>query len=151
MKCIFCSIARGEEPAYILYDKQGILVFLDIYPVERGHLLVVPKEHYESSADIDICTASRVFATATVLSKIYMNKLGAPGVNILLNSGQPAGQEILHFHVHVIPRWRGGGWRGLFSRYRLGSEEAEEVLSDLKPYTLYIDQAVMNIECNRSS
>jgi len=145
--CVFCRIAQREEHAYIVYEGGSVVVFLDIYPVEKGHLLVVPVKHYESSTDVDECTICRVFTTAAVFSRIYIQELGAPGVNILANSGRAAGQEIFHFHVHVIPRWSGGGWKKLLSRRVLVDSEAEEVLSMLKPYTHYVDQSLSRLKC----
>ncbi len=132
-ECIFCRIARREAPAHIVYEDDNVLVFLDIYPVEKGHLLVIPRSHYESVMDAPPRVAARVLATAAALARLYRERLGAPGVNILANSGRPAGQEVFHFHVHVIPRWRGGGWRTLFMRHRLTEEEAREVLEMWRP------------------
>ncbi|MCE4619623.1 MAG: HIT family protein [Desulfurococcales archaeon] len=131
--CIFCNIARGEAPAHIVYEDDSVAVFLDIYPVEKGHLLVIPRSHYESVADAPPRVAARVFATAAALARLYREALGAPGVNVVANSGRPAGQEVFHFHVHVIPRWRGGGWRTLFMRHRLTEDEAREVLEMWRP------------------
>lgn len=134
-ECIFCRIARGEAPAYIVYEDETSLVFLDIFPVEKGHLLVTSKNHYESAHDAPPRVAAHVFTVAAALAKIYRTVLGAPGVNIVSNSGRAAGQEVFHFHVHVIPRWRGGGWRRLVERHRLTEEEAREVIEMLSPHT----------------
>ena len=132
--CVFCKIIEGKAPAHIVYKDDDVTVFLDIYPVEKGHLLVVPNEHYESVADAPPHVAAKVFAVAAAFARIYRKELDAPGVNVLANSGRAAGQEIFHFHVHVIPRWRGGGWRTLTLRHRLDEIEAREVLEMLKPH-----------------
>ncbi len=138
--CVFCAILEGRLPAYYVYRGRGVAVFLDIYPVEEGHLLVVPEEHYESIHDAPPEVVARVYLAAAALARIYREKLGAPGVNVFTNSGRAAGQEVFHFHVHVIPRWKGGGWRRLLERHRLTEEEAERVLEKLKPHTHIIDE-----------
>jgi len=145
--CVFCRILAGELPAYFVYRGRGVAVFLDIYPVSEGHVLVVPEEHYEGAHDAPPRVAARVFAAASALARVYRVELGAPGVNIITNSGRAAGQEVFHFHVHVIPRWRGGGWRALLSgRHPLTEEEAERVLSRLKPHAHIIDEYLAALE-----
>jgi len=140
VECIFCGIVRGELPAYMVYHDKGVAVFLDIYPVEKGHLLVVPDSHYESIHDSPPCTVARVYAAAAALARIYRERLGAPGVNVFTNSGRAAGQEVFHFHVHVIPRWSGGGFMRLLSRHRLTPGEAEEVVAMLRPHVALIGE-----------
>ncbi len=132
--CIFCRIARGEAPAYKVYEDEEILVILDIMPVEKGHLLVMPRSHHESIHDTPPRLAARVWLAASALARIYRVELEAPGVNIVSNSGRPAGQEVFHFHVHVIPRWSPAR-RGFRGRHRLTREEAEEVITMLEPHT----------------
>lgn len=140
--CIFCKIAEREAPAYFVYQDNDISIILDIYPVEKGHLLVISNEHYESIHDTPPNVVSKVFRAAAALARIYREFLGAPGVNVVTNSGRAAGQEVFHFHVHVLPRWRGGGWRTLTMRHRLTSEEAEEVVGMIKPYTHIIEEYI---------
>lgn len=133
MDCIFCGILRGELPAYFVYRGRGVAVFLDKYPVSKGHLLVVPEEHYEAVHDSPPCVAAKVWAAASALARLYREKLGALGVNLVTNSGRPAGQEVFHFHVHVVPRWSYERPRGILSgRHVLTEEEARDVLEMLK-------------------
>jgi histidine triad (HIT) family protein len=129
--CIFCRIVRGEAPSWKVYEDDRVVVILDIYPVQKGHLLVVTKRHYESVHDAEPCDVAYAFAVSGALARYYRENLKAPGVNIITNSGRPSGQEIFHFHIHVIPRWTGGGWRRLGERHPLTSEEANEVLNML--------------------
>ena len=144
--CIFCRIVRGEAPAYMVYKGRGIAVFLDIFPVDKGHLLVVSEDHYESLADAPPTVALKVLAAASALVRIYRERLGAPGVNLVANSGRYAGQEVFHLHVHVIPRWRRTGWRGLVQRHRLTEEEAREVVESLKPHLSLIEEYLDHVE-----
>lgn len=139
--CIFCSIVRGELDAYVVYRGHGIMVFLDKFPISKGHLLVIPEKHYESAHDSPARVSATVFAAAAALARIYRRNLGAPGVRIVTNSGRHAGQEVFHFHVHVIPYWSDGK-RG---RHVLSEDEAREVLEMLEPYKgaigEYLDEA----------
>ncbi len=147
--CIFCKINQGKLPAYFIYREHNISIFLDIMPVEKGHMLITPIEHYESLHDTPPHIAAKMFAAATALVRILRKELGAPGVNVITNSGRAAGQEIFHTHVHVIPRWRGGGWKRLTFRHRLTEEEAQEVISMIKPYTHIINDYLEMIECGK--
>jgi len=127
MACVFCKIVKGELPSNIVYEDDINMVFLDIYPVSKGHLLVIPKEHFESLNDTPERILARTWLLASILGRIYRDYLEAPGVNIVTNSGRAAGQEVFHFHVHVIPRW--GRWMGFWGgRHRLSDAEANEVL-----------------------
>jgi len=131
--CVFCEIVSGVRDAYKVYEDDVVVVILDKYPVERGHLLVITKRHYESIHDADPKEALHAFAVASALAAIYRNVIGARGVNVLTNSGEPAGQVNFHFHVHVIPRWHSGGFRWT-SRHALTKEEAEDVVDMIRPH-----------------
>ncbi|MEB3774622.1 MAG: HIT domain-containing protein, partial [Desulfurococcales archaeon] len=102
-KCIFCAILEGVENAYFVYRRHGLAVILDKYPASKGHLLVIPEEHHEAVQDTPPKLLARAWVAASALAHIYRVRLGAPGVNVLTNSGRIAGQVIFHFHVHVIP------------------------------------------------
>ncbi len=131
MECIFCRIVEREAPAYIVYEDEDVMAFLDIYPVSKGHTLVIPKKHFRAVEDTPDELLSKVWLTASRIARKFRLEHGAPGVNIVTNSGETAGQVVFHFHVHVIPRWRHmhGFWSG---RSRLTEEEAKEVLDMLR-------------------
>ncbi|MCE4625913.1 MAG: HIT family protein [Desulfurococcales archaeon] len=146
MECIFCRIAEGKAPAWVLYEDERVKVILDIYPVSKGHSLVITRNHYESIHDADPRDVAHAFTVAAALSRIFREKLGAPGVNVIVNSGRAAGQEIFHFHIHVIPRWEPGGWRALFrGRHFLTEAEAREVVRMVAPHTDVIREYVSMI------
>jgi histidine triad (HIT) family protein len=130
--CVFCKIARGEAPAWKIFEDNDIMVILDIFPVQKGHMLVISREHYESVHDAPPCVTAKLFTVAAALVKYLREELEAPGVNVIANDGRAAGQEIFHVHVHVIPRWKPGGWRALISRHPLTSEEASEVIEMMR-------------------
>ncbi len=102
--CIFCKIVKGELPSYKVYEDEKVLGFLDISPVNLGHILLVSKKHFENIFDMDDETAGHLIKTAKKLGEA-LKKTGADGVNITLNNGRAAGQIIFHSHVHIIPRF----------------------------------------------
>jgi len=144
LECVFCRIIRGEEEGYTVYKGSGVQVILDKYPVSKGHLLVLSEEHYEGVQDTPPEVLVRVWLVASALARIYRVHLGAPGVNIVTNSGHTAGQVIYHFHVHVIPRWAQarGFWSG---RHELSPEEAREVVEMLKPHLTVVDEYLISM------
>ncbi|NPA23346.1 MAG: HIT family protein [Crenarchaeota archaeon] len=103
--CIFCKIIKGEIRAYKIYEDEYCIAFLDINPLNPGHSLVVPKLHVENILDADDETVSAVFRAVKRVSRLLLDKLKASGVNVLHNAGREANQEVMHFHVHVIPRY----------------------------------------------
>jgi len=86
------------------YEDSDVVGFLDIQPVNAGHLLVVPRAHYESLQDIPHTLAMHLFEVAMELAPVVKQVAGAAGLNLVVNSGAAAGQDVFHYHVHVIPR-----------------------------------------------
>lgn len=102
-KCIFCEIVKGNAPCTKVYEDKATLAFLDIDPLTKGHVLIIPKAHFENIQDIDEKTLSQLtLAAKKITKKIYED--GAAGVNILHASGHAAGQDVFHFHLHIVPR-----------------------------------------------
>ena len=87
--CIFCKIARGVIPSTTVYEDEDFRVILDLGPASKGHSLILPKKH---------------FANVCAMKK----GLGCAGFNLVQNNGEAAGQTVMHFHMHVIPRYEGG-------------------------------------------
>jgi histidine triad (HIT) family protein len=110
--CMFCRIITGEAPASIVAEDELILAFMDIYPLTPGHLLVVPKDHHAKIATIPAETMAELMLTARHLAAaLRATPIKTEGINIYLADGAAAGQVVSHTHVHVIPRWRGDGFR----------------------------------------
>lgn len=103
--CIFCDIVEGKIPSYKIYEDDEILAFLDISQVTKGHTLVIPKKHYDNFLDIDTSTLQHLIKVSQQIAKQLMNKLNCEGMNILSNTNKVAGQEVNHFHLHLIPRY----------------------------------------------
>ncbi len=103
--CIFCKIARGEIPCHKVYEDNDILAFLDTNPVTRGHCLVITKEHFQNLLYVPKDLLGKAMAAAQKIAQAEVASLGAKGVNILINTNEVAGQTVMHFHIHVIPRY----------------------------------------------
>ena len=107
--CIFCKIAAGKIPSSTIYEDSHFRVFLDINPLTKGHCLIVPKEHFTNIYDLDAETAGKVFTLATLISRALKNVLKCDGLNVKQNNELLAGQSVFHFHMHLIPRYKGDG------------------------------------------
>jgi histidine triad (HIT) family protein len=105
--CIFCRIVRKEAPASVIYEDDDVMVLLDIYPVQKGHALVIPKKHFVDIWDIDPDVLAKIASVTKRVSRRMKEVMDAEGVNTFSASGKPAGQEIYHFHMHVIPLGKG--------------------------------------------
>jgi histidine triad (HIT) family protein len=111
MDCIFCKIVAGEIPCSKVYEDELFIAFLDIRPVHKGHLLIVPKKHFVNVFDAPDAEAEAIYKVARELSKAVMEAAGCDGVNLVQNNNAAAGQEVFHAHLHVIPRYEGDGLR----------------------------------------
>ncbi|MCD8248928.1 MAG: HIT family protein [Lachnospiraceae bacterium] len=103
--CIFCKIANGEIPSTTLYEDDDFRVILDMGPATRGHALLLPKEHYADLFELDDSLASKALVTAKKIAARMKEALGADGFNLVQNNGETAGQTVMHFHIHLIPRY----------------------------------------------
>lgn len=104
MSCIFCKIAAGEIPSEKVLENERAFAFLDIRPLTRGHVLVVPKRHAERYAEMLPEDAAALAELAQHVVRRQERALEAPGVTIAINDGRAAGQEVLHVHMHLVPR-----------------------------------------------
>ncbi len=107
--CVFCKVVKGELPSYKIYEDEKTLAFLDIYPVYKGHTLVIPKIHTESISDISQSDLAAVAAASKKVAKLLKEKLNYDGVNLVQSNGKAASQVVMHFHMHVVPRFTGDG------------------------------------------
>jgi len=135
--CIFCKIVDGEIPATVVHEDDDILVFMDIGPIIKGHVLVIPKAHYDPVTAIPDNLLAKLHITAKRIAAAQMNALAADGVNIIQNNGKASGQEVPHFHIHVIPRFEDDGhhWNWAAKKYDKPeemSELAEKIRNGLK-------------------
>lgn len=107
--CIFCKIAAGEIPCAKLYESEEILAFLDIAPVNKGHALVIPKQHYANLFELPDGLGASLLAELKRVGTAIMAATGADGLNVGMNNHEAAGQLVMHAHFHLIPRFRDDG------------------------------------------
>jgi histidine triad (HIT) family protein len=113
--CIFCKIVGGTLPAAIVFQDDLCMAFMDIRPVNPGHVLVIPKCHAAYLADLDPATGGHVFQIAMrVAGAIRRTQIHCEGINLFLADGEAAMQEVFHVHLHVIPRYTGDGFELIF-------------------------------------
>ena len=108
--CVFCKIVAGEAPASLVYEDAEVAAFMDMRPVTKGHTLVIPKSHAKNIDELDRGLGGRLFDTALDLSRAIRESVGSDGVNLFVADGEAAGQEVFHFHLHIIPRFEGDGF-----------------------------------------
>lgn len=102
--CVFCKIVEGTIPAIKIYEDEEVLAFLDIAPINPGHALVIPKEHFSGCGGMPEALGGRLFHLAARIGTACKRALNADGFNLHLAEGGCAGQEVPHAHIHVIPR-----------------------------------------------
>lgn len=106
-ECIFCKIIAMQIPSFVLYEDDNVLAFLDIAPFEKGHALVVPKQHAVRLTDLPDWVLATLLPAAKHVADLLLKRLPCDGFNVLQNNGRCATQIVPHVHFHVIPRWNG--------------------------------------------
>ena len=129
--CIFCRIVAGEIPAAKIYEDDLVFAFLDIAPINRGHVLVIPKEHHESSSTIPEEVAGRMFRIASRIGVALRRKLDYDAFNLHLADGTAAGQVVMHAHLHVVPRGVEDGFHWNWRQLSYGAGEAAEIAAEI--------------------
>ena len=134
MDCIFCKIIAGDIPVKILKETTSSISFLDAFPLAKGHVLVIPKQHHQKIQDMDIEENTDLFSLVhDMISKVDA-LTGATLVAV--HNGREAGQEVPHVHVHLIPRSKddsAGPIHSMFnSTMKLSESEVEELYNKLK-------------------
>jgi histidine triad (HIT) family protein len=107
--CIFCKIVEGSIPSHKVFENEFCYAFLDIFPANRGHTLVIPKKHVKDIHESDAETYSRVASAAKEVADLLASKLQSEGTTIFQMSKEAGWQTVFHLHMHVIPRWTGDG------------------------------------------
>ena len=131
-KCIFCNIASHEIKSYKVYEDDYVIAFLDLNPASRGHTLVVTKEHFDNFTTVPKDILNHTMNVAQLIAQAAITKLGAKGINIITNVGKAAGQSIMHFHVHVIPRYEDDGLSLTFPPKQIEDKELLLISDSIK-------------------
>lgn len=126
--CIFCKIIKGEIPTSCIYEDESIMIIMNINPDTNGHLLVIPKEHIVNLFDIKNDLINHMLDKVRELYPTLKEKLGCEGLTLAQNN--ELGQEIKHYHIHLIPRYQNDGADREYDRSNL--LPVEEVYNKLK-------------------
>ncbi|MDC0927880.1 HIT domain-containing protein [Nitrosopumilus sp.] len=109
MVCIFCDILDGKREGHIVYEDENHIAFLDKYPIDDGHTLVIPKKHYGRITDMDSKDVGNIFSLIPKIAKAVLSGTGADAFSLAQNNGKAAKQIIPHVHIHIIPRYNEKG------------------------------------------
>lgn len=129
--CIFCKLANGVFPTNSIYEDEDFNVILDAGPATKGHALILPKEHYDNLFELPDETAGKAMVLAKKLAKKMVDKLGADGLNVVQNNGAAAGQTVMHYHLHLIPRYENDGQHILWNPTEPSAEELSAIRDEL--------------------
>ena len=132
--CIFCKIIAGKIPSAKVYEDDNTIVFLDIMPANKGHCLVVPKNHYEGLLDVPEEQLNSLMAATKKIAKSISLSIGSSSYNLVMNNGKEAGQVVNHVHMHIIPRFKDDRLRIKWSHKRYQGNEMKETQEKIKKF-----------------
>ena len=130
--CIFCKVANGEIPAATLYEDENFRVILDLGPASKGHALILPKTHAANIYELSDEMAAKAMILAKKMATAMTAALKCDGFNIVQNNGECAGQTVFHFHMHLIPRYKGDQVGITWKPGELSDADKEEILLKVK-------------------
>lgn len=129
--CIFCKLANGEIPTNTLYEDDNVRVIFDLSPASKGHVLILPKEHFDDIFSMTKEAAGNVFETAVKLAPQLKEAVQCEGMNIVQNNGEIAGQTVFHFHMHMIPRYKDDQVRIGWTPGRIDEEAVQRIIAQI--------------------
>ena len=130
--CIFCKLANGVFPTNSIYEDDDFNVILDASPANRGHALILPKQHFDNIFEIDDETASKIMPLAKKIATAVKKVTGCDGVNVQQNNGTAAGQSVFHLHVHIIPRFDDDKFKLVWDPKSFSDEELAATAEELR-------------------
>lgn len=130
--CIFCKIINKEIPSTRLYEDDDFVIILDVGPASFGHVLILPKDHYENLYGMPEEQLKKAICLAKEFGEKLVKALHADGLNLVQNNGVAAGQTVYHFHMHLIPRYENDGVGELWTPGSLSDEQRQEIIEKLK-------------------
>ncbi len=129
--CIFCKLANGDIPTNTVYEDDMFRAILDMGPAAKGHALLLPKDHADNLFELPDDVTREALKTAREVGKKIVSKLGADGLNIVQNNGEIAGQTVMHFHIHIIPRYKNDGQKISWVPGEPSSEELAAICKEI--------------------
>ena len=131
-KCIFCKIVKGDIPCAKIFEDDCVLSFLDIAPANKGHALIITKNHYETLLDMPDECLNDLMVKAKKIARAMHSALANEGFNILMNNGKAAGQLVEHVHMHIIPRHNADDFNLNWTHKEYGQGEAEQTAAKIR-------------------
>lgn len=132
--CLFCDILANKRPASLVYRDEFCTAFLDIRPINPGHVLIVPNQHAACLAELEENTGAQLFRVAQRIATALRNSdIPCEGVNLFLADGAAAGQEVFHTHLHLFPRVSGDGFRlNIKTKHRPSTEALNKTAEKIR-------------------
>ena len=125
MGCIFCEIIKGDRLGHLIYEDDEHVAFLDKYPIDVGHSLVVPKNHHEKITDMEPENVGKLFSLVPKIARSILHSTKADAFSLAQNNGKAAKQIVPHVHIHIIPRFNDKGTIWTKREISVDSELAE--------------------------
>ncbi len=127
MDCLFCKIIEGSIPSKTIYEDELVKVFLDINPNTNGHCLIIPKKHIVTVKEVDNILTTHILEVEKKIYDLLKEKLNIKGLTIVQNN--ELGQEVKHYHVHLIPRYEDDNWNINFNQESL--KDTDEIYQEI--------------------
>jgi histidine triad (HIT) family protein len=128
MACIFCDIIQGKKQGHFIYEDDTHVAFLDKYPIDHGHSLVLPREHFEKVTDMTADKVGDLFSKVPKIAKAIIQTTNADAFSMAQNNGRAAKQIVPHVHVHIIPRFNDKGT--IWTKREIGNDDALKILAE---------------------
>ena len=132
-ECLFCKIVKGELPSSKIYEDEDTLAFLDLFPVNKGHSLVISKEHYENIFDVPTESLAKISSVMKNVADAVKKGVNADGISIAQSNGKDAGQVIPHIHFHIMPRFKDDGLK-LWPQGKYEEGEMDKFKEDISKF-----------------
>jgi histidine triad (HIT) family protein len=140
-KCIFCKIINKSIPNAIIYEDEKFLVFLDKYPINYGHALLIPKDHFDTILEMPLNLVGEMYSLVPQIAKSIISTIDGNGFNVSQNNGRSANQIIPHVHVHIVPR---------FSLEKVKGQWPMRKIANIEELKILADKIIANININSS-
>ena len=128
MACIFCDIIQGKKQGHFIYEDDTHVAFLDKYPIDHGHSLVLPREHFEKVTDMTADKVGDLFSKVPKIAKAIIQTTNADAFSMTQNNGRAAKQIVPHVHVHIIPRFNDKGT--IWTKREIVNDDALKILAE---------------------
>ena len=121
--CVFCEIVQGARPTAVVWQDDDFMCFIDKYPMNPGHSLIVPKKHFALLTDMPVSEVGELFEHTAIVSRAIFKALKPDGLNVGQSNGKAASQTIFHVHVHIVPRFEGDAKKGFWPHRKRFTEK----------------------------